>query len=125
KVSKEEGRRYVQLAAEEGRYVKDDARLGLILCYIREGHWNESIGNIKTVLKKFPQDSLLALAMGRLQGVSGDPSGAISTYQDILQRIDQAHPGYSILSKGEIQLRLALVLLAAGQKQEAQAEAEK
>ncbi|PYV89512.1 MAG: hypothetical protein DMG05_13435 [Acidobacteria bacterium] len=125
RVSKEEGRRYVQLATDEGRYVKDDARLGLILCYSREGNWNEAIGNIKSVLEKFPQDSLLALALGRLQSVSRDANGAISTYQQILQRIDQAHPGYHILSKGEIQLRLALALLAAGKRQEAQAEAEK
>jgi tetratricopeptide (TPR) repeat protein len=125
KVSKEEGRRYVQLAMEEGRYVKDDARLGLILCHIREGNWNEAISNIKIVLEKFPQDSLLAVARGRLQSVSGDPNGAISIYQEILQRIDQGHPGYSMLSKGEIELRLALALLATGQRQEAQVEAEK
>ncbi|PYV45144.1 MAG: hypothetical protein DMG06_03595 [Acidobacteria bacterium] len=125
RVSKEEGRRYVQLATEEGRYVRDDARLGLILCYSREGIWREAIGNIKTVLEKFPQDSLLALVLGRLQSVSGDPKGSASTYQQILQRIDRSYPGYSILSKGEIQLRLALALLAVGQSQEAQVEAEK
>ncbi len=125
KVSKEEGRRYVKLAAEEGRYVRDDARLGLILCYVREGDWKEAVSTMQTVLKRYPQDSLLAVAMGRLQSASGDPSGAAATYRQIRQRMEGRHPGYQVLSSGEIQLRLALALLAYGQKQEAGIEAEK
>jgi tetratricopeptide (TPR) repeat protein len=124
KVSKEEGRRYVKLAAEESRYVRDDARLGLILCYVREGDWKEAVSTMQMVLKRYPQDSLLAVAMARLQSANGDSTGAVTTYRQILQRMEQRHPGYQVLSKGEIQLRLALALLASGQKQEAVAEAE-
>ena len=39
--------------------------------------------------------------------------------------MDHEHAGYNILSRGEIELRLALALLASGKKEEAQAEAEK
>jgi hypothetical protein len=76
------------------------------------------------VLKRYPQDSLLAVAMARLQSANGDSTGAVTTYRQILQRMEQRHPGYQVLSKGEIQLRLALALLSSGQKQEAVAEAE-
>jgi tetratricopeptide (TPR) repeat protein len=125
KVSKEEGRHFVKLASDEGRYLKDDARLGLILCYIREGNWKEAVSTMQVVLTKFPQNSLLGVAMGRLQSGIGDHAGAVITYRQVLQRIEQRHPGYQVVSRGEIQLRLALALLASGQKQEALAEAEK
>jgi tetratricopeptide (TPR) repeat protein len=125
RVSKEEGRRFVRLASEEGRYVKDDARLGLILCYVREGNWKEAVNTMQVVFKKFPQNSLLGVAMGRLQAGIGDNSGAASTFRQILQRIEQQQPGYQVVSRGEIQLRLTLVLLAGGQKQQALVEAEK
>jgi tetratricopeptide (TPR) repeat protein len=125
KVSKEEGRRYVKLASDEGRYVKDDARLGLIFCYVREDSWKEAVNTMQVVLKRFPQDSLLAVAMGRLQTGIGDHAGAATTYQQVLERIERRHPGYQVLSRGEIQLRLTLALLASGQRQEALAEAEK
>jgi tetratricopeptide (TPR) repeat protein len=125
RVSKEEGRRLVKLASDEGRYVKDDARLGLILCYVREGNWKEAINTMQVVFKKFPQNSLLGVAMGRLQASIGDNAGAVSTFRQILQRIEQRQPGYQVVSRGEIQLRLTLALLAGGQNQEALVEAEK
>jgi len=125
KVSKEEGRRYVKLATDEGRYVKDDARLGLILCDVREGNWKDAVSNMQVVSKKFPQNSLLAVAMARLQSGIGDHAGAAATYRQILQRIEHRHPGYQVVSTGEIHLRLTLALLESGQKQEALIEAEK
>ena len=125
KVSKEEGRRYVKLASEEARYVRDDARMGLVFCYVREGDWKEAVSQMQAVFKKFPQNSLLAVAMGRLQAGIGDYTGAAGTYRLVLQRMEQRVPGYQVLSRGEIQLRLTLALLASGQKQEALAEAER
>ena len=41
KVSKEEGRKFVEIAVAQARYVRDDARLGLVLCDIREEKWTE------------------------------------------------------------------------------------
>ena len=125
KVSKEEGRRYVKLASEEARYVRDDARMGLVFCYVREGDWKEAVSQMQLIAKKFPQNSLLAVAMGRLQAGIGDYVGAAGTYRLVLQRMEQRVPGYQVLSRGEIQLRLTLALLASGQKQEALAEAER
>jgi tetratricopeptide (TPR) repeat protein len=125
KVSKEQGRRYVELAMNEGRYVRDDARMGLILCHIREANWAEAVRVMQTVLKKYPQNSLLAVAMARLQSRSADHNGAARTYQLVLQRMSDGAPGYGILSGGEIHLRYSLELLAVGRTQEALAEAEK
>jgi tetratricopeptide (TPR) repeat protein len=125
KVSKEEGRRYVELAADEGRYVRDDARLGLILCEVREGDWKGATSTMRIVLARFPQNSLLAVAMGRLQVGTSDFAGAAATYRQVLQRLEQRHPGYQILSRGEMELRLTLALLASGQRRDALAEAEK
>jgi tetratricopeptide (TPR) repeat protein len=67
RVSKEEGRKYVELAAKEGRYVSDDARLGLVLCHIREENWKQALSTAEQVLQKFPQDTLQALVVGRIQ----------------------------------------------------------
>ena len=125
RVSKEEGIQYVKLAMEEGRFVREDARLGLALCYMREGQWNEAIRLFQLTLQSYPQDSLLAFAVGRLQSAMGQNSGAVITFQQILQRIQEGHPGYHVLSKGDIHLRLALSLLSCGRSEEAQKEAEK
>lgn len=125
RVSKEEGRKYVELAMKEGRYLRDDARLGLVLCHIREQNWKEAVDTARRVLEKYPEDSLLALVMGRIQSAIGDHKAAVSTFRQILQRIEARHPGYSVLSRGEIHLRLALALLGSGQPQEAMPEAER
>ena len=124
KVSKEEGRKYVELAAREGRYVRDDARLGLVLCHIREENWKQALATAEDVLQKFPQDSLLALAVGRIQSALGDHQEATKTFRLIAKRIKEKHPGYAVMSPGEIRLRLALALLGTGQTAEAVAEAE-
>jgi tetratricopeptide (TPR) repeat protein len=125
RVSKEEGRKYVEIASRESRYLKDDARLGLILCHIREQNWREAIAMCEQVLKKYPEDSLLALVMGRIQSGLGDHEGAAATFRQILGRIAGKHHGYEVLSPGEIHLRLALALLAGGKPREALSEAEK
>jgi tetratricopeptide (TPR) repeat protein len=125
RVSKEEGREYVEIAMREGRFLRDDARLGLVLCHIREENWREAVGVCQQVLQKYPEDSLLALVQGRIQSRMDDHKGAATTFRQILQRINAGHAGYAVLSVGEIHLRLALALLAGGQPQEALLEAEK
>ncbi len=125
RVSKEEGRQYVEVALREGRYVRDDARLGLLLCHIREQNWKEALGLCQQILQKYPEDSLLAVVMGRIQTWLGDYQGAAATFRQIVQRIESGHRGYAVLSSGEIHLRLALALIAAGQPQEALIEAER
>jgi tetratricopeptide (TPR) repeat protein len=125
RVSKEEGRKYVELAMREGRYLKDDARLGLVLCHIREQNWPDAVRVCQQVLQDYPENSLLALALGRIQNAIGKHKDSAATFRQILQRIGSGHAGYAVLSPGEIHLRLALALLASGQAQEALPEAEK
>lgn len=124
RVSKEEGRQYVELAMREGRYVSDDARLGLVLCHIREQNWTQALSIAGQILQKFPQDSLLALVVGRIQSALGQHQEAAATFRLIAKRIKDKHPGYEVMSPGEIQLRLALALLGGGRANEAVAEAE-
>jgi tetratricopeptide (TPR) repeat protein len=124
KVSKEEGRQYVELATREGRYVSDDARLGLVLCHIREENWKQALSTAGQILQKFPQDSLLALVIGRIQSSLGEHQEAAATFRLIAKRIKDKHAGYEVMSPGEIRLRLTLALLGSGQASEAAAEAE-
>ena len=120
KVSKEEGRKYVEIAAAQARYVRDDARLGLVLCDIREGKWNDAVKEMQIVLTKFPQDSLLAMAMGRIQTSLGDYRGAVTTFEQIRNNMNQKRRGFHVLSSGEVDLRLALALLGLGHPRDAQ-----
>jgi tetratricopeptide (TPR) repeat protein len=124
RVSKEEGRKYVELAAKEGRYVSDDARLGLVLCHIREENWKQALSTAQQVLQKYPQDSLLALVIGRIQSALGEHQDAAKTFRLIANRIKEKHAGYVVMSPGEIRLRLALALMGSGQTNEAVTEAE-
>ena len=124
RVSKEEGRKYVELAANEGRYVRDDARLGLVLCHIREENWKQALSTAQQVMQKYPQDSLLALVIGRIQSALGEHQEAAKTFRLIAKRITEKHRGYAVMSPGEIRLRLALALMGSGQTNEAVAEAE-
>ena len=124
RVSKEEGRKYVELAAKEGRYVSDDARLGLVLCHIREENWKQALSTAQQVLQKYPQDSLLALVIGRIQSALGEHQDAAKTFRLIANRIKEKHTGYAVMSPGEIRLRLALALMGSGQTSEAVTETE-
>ncbi|MBM3804935.1 MAG: tetratricopeptide repeat protein [Acidimicrobiia bacterium] len=124
RVSKEEGRKYVELAAREGRYVRDDARLGLVLCHIREENWTEALSIANQILQKFPQDSLLALVIGRIQSGLGQHEESAKTFRLMTLRITDKHAGYAAVSTGEIRLRLALALMGSGRAGEAAVEAE-
>ena len=125
RVSKEEGRKFVEIAASEARYVRDDAKLGLLLCNIREERWHEAVKVTQEILTKFPQDSLIAMSMGRIQASLGEYNGAVKTFENILTRINQNQRGYRTLSSSEINLRLALALLGNGRTQDAQAALER
>ncbi len=125
KVSKEEGRKFVEIATAQARYVRDDARLGLVLCDIREGRWDDAVSEMQNVLKKFPQDSLLTMAMGRIQFSLGDYKGAVATFERIRNNVNQKRPGFHVFSPGEVNLRLALALLRLGRPRDAQAAVEK
>jgi tetratricopeptide (TPR) repeat protein len=125
KVSKEEGRKFVEIAAAQARYVRDDSRLGLVLCDIREGRWQEAVGEMQNVLKKYPQDSLLTMAMGRIQASLGDYKGAVATFEQIRNNVNQKRRGFQVFSPGEIDLRLALALLGLGRPRDAQAAVER
>ena len=99
--------------------------LGLVLCDIREGKWHRRSERNAEVLKKFPQDSLLAMAMGRIQISLGDYKGAVATFEQIRNNVNQKRPGFHVLSPGEVNLRLALALLGLGRPRDAQTAVEK
>ena len=96
----------------------------LVLCHIREENWKQALSTAQQVMQKYPQDSLLALVIGRIQSALGEHQEAAKTFRLIAKRIKEKHTGYAVMSPGEIRLRLALALMGSGQTNEAVAEAE-
>jgi tetratricopeptide (TPR) repeat protein len=123
KVSKKEGREWVEMAMHEGRFLREEAELGLALCYLREKRWTDALPLIEKANEKYPENSFLAMAIGRLKSQIGDHDGSVTMFKKILERIQSGDPSYLRLAVGEVHLRLARELLSTGKPKEAVEEA--
>jgi len=69
-----------------------EARTVIALFLRREGHYNEAIRVVQTLIKQYPRDYLFCLEEANLRKDAGEGMAAVDAYRRILT--DSAKPGY-------------------------------
>ena len=101
--SKERGKADLELAAEKGVLVADDARITLSLIYAREKNYSKSYQYLEQLLKRHPDNYLVHLDMAGMALLMRQHDRAVALYRDILKQ----HPD---VERGLVYNRIGVAL---------------
>jgi tetratricopeptide (TPR) repeat protein len=112
--SKERGRQELVTAAEKGILVADDARVILILLYMREKRYENAAAILDWLRLQYTGNYLAHLDLGGIALLMDQPDKAIATYQEILRQRDGGEPNYAGLERAVVCNRLGVAFRQKG-----------
>lgn len=105
---REKGISQYKLAAEKGRYAKDEAKYGLLRVYIEEKRYEEAL-NLAEELKSInPDDPFIWWMTGQAYIGLQSWDEAVENYQKLLQNF-KSSPYYDLMAEVECKYRLAYI----------------
>jgi len=107
--SKQQGVSYLSLATEKSQYVADDARVLLMVIFVRERQYDQALAVAQRLGAEFPGNYLFHLNQAQILERAGRPDQAAHIYAEILELADARQPNYDTI-------RLATFRYAAGKK---------
>ncbi len=110
---------YVARAAKEGYLVRDDARLLLMVMYVREDENDYAIEVARQLHQRYPENYLFHLNQAQILERMGEPERAAETYAAVAALAQNKVPNYQKLPLGKIRYPLGNRLLALGSNGEA------
>ena len=113
------GFEYVARAAREGYFVQDDARLLLMVMYVRENENAYALDVAQQLHRRYPENYLLHLNQAQILERMGEADQAAETYAAVAQLAQNDVPNYQDLPLEKIRYPLGNRLLALGSTGEA------
>lgn len=104
--NKEEGLKQIQVAAEKGRYVNDDAKLALATLFTREKRYEQAARLLEELARKYRRNHLLELDRANLYLKLGRKTEAAALYREILEKRDRGLPHFSSIPAEKLQNRI-------------------
>jgi len=117
--SEARGFEYVARAAEKGYFVRNDARLLLMVMYVRENENAYALEMAHQLHRWYPENYLLHLNRAQILERMGRSEDAAAMYASIARRAADGVPNYQKLPLDKIRYPLAQRLLALGSQDEA------
>ena len=102
---------YLNLAAEKGRYVSDDARVMLMVLLVRENRYREALAQASFLHAAYPGNYLLHLNRTQILERMGQTRQAIEEYQAITELAESRKPNYQKLPLTNFRFALGLKYL--------------
>ncbi len=118
--SKQEGIALLQLAAEKGQYVEDQARLVLMVLEVREHRYADALTIARDLGNRFPRSYLLSINQAQILRLAGRKEEAASLLLQIEKRVEMGEPNYDKLSLPSFRFNLAVELMNMGKLELAQ-----
>ena len=112
--SETRGFEYVARAAREGYLVKDDARLLLMVMYVREDENEYALVVAQQLHRRYPENYLLHLNQAQLLERMDEPVRAAAMYAAVAERAEKKVPNYQKLPLEKIRYPLGNRFLALG-----------
>ncbi len=112
--SKDRGRQELATAAEKGVLVADDARVVLILVYMRERRYENAAAILDWLHLKYTGNYLAHLDLGGMALLMNQPDKAIAIYQEVLRKRDARELNYGELERAAIYNRSGVALRKKG-----------
>lgn len=92
--SKERGMGYLRLATEKGRYVADDARVLLMVIFVRERRYEEALAVAQGLGAKFPRNYLFRLNQAQILERANRTDQAAHIYSEVVALAEAGRPHY-------------------------------
>lgn len=113
------GFEYVSRAAREGFFIRDEARVLLMVMYVREDENRYALEVARQLHRRYPQNYLLHLNQAQILERMGKLGEAAEMYAAVAERAERAVPNYQKLPLEKIRYALAHRLLALGSEDDA------
>ena len=97
----------IMLAIEKGKYAKQDAELALVRIWVENKEYDKAFNQIDKLSLIYPHKPFLLWFLGQAQLENNMYSGAIQTYQNLLEALTSS-PYYA--PAGEVECRYDLAL---------------
>ena len=99
---------YLNLAAEKGLYVSDDARVMLMVLLVREKEYQEALAQASFLHQTYPGNYLLHLNRTQILERMGRTQQAVKEYQSIVQLAESRKPNYQKLPLASFRFALGV-----------------
>ncbi|MDA2934998.1 hypothetical protein MYX82_11745 [Acidobacteria bacterium AH-259-D05] len=104
--SEEQAFEYLNLAAEKARYVSDDARIMLMVLWVREKQYQQALTQARLLHERYPRNYLFHLNHAQILERMGETNQAIHEYQQVLELAESNQPNYQKLSLASFRFHL-------------------
>jgi tetratricopeptide (TPR) repeat protein len=108
---KHTGIKQVKLAAEKGQYVNNEARLVLMVLYVREHLYKEAKELSQNLHSRFPRSFLFALSNAQILQLAGFKEQAIAEYLEAERQIEARAPNFDKVSLQSFRYQLGVELM--------------
>jgi tetratricopeptide (TPR) repeat protein len=119
------GFEYLVRSAEKGRSVGIDARVLLMVLYVREHHYEYALRLARDLHQLFPENFLFHLNQGQILKKMGKTGEALDVYTAVERKAEEGAPNYQKLPLAAFRYSLGLELLGAARREEALARFER
>jgi hypothetical protein len=112
--SKPEGLAHLRLASEKGQYVKNEAKLVLMVLDVREHRYAEALEIARYLNSRFPRNFIFALNVAQILELAGNKDQAVAMLLDVEKRAQAGEPNFDKLSLPTFRFNLGTELMSIG-----------
>jgi tetratricopeptide (TPR) repeat protein len=119
------GFEYLVRSAEKGKNVAIDARVLLMVLYVRERRYDYALSLARDLHRLFPENFLFHLNQGQILKKMGQTGEALDVFAAVERKAEEGAPNYQRFSLAAFRYSLGLELLGSGRREEALARFER
>lgn len=112
--SKQQGLTHLKLAAEKGQYVRDQARLVMMVLNVREQRYPEALELARTLNAQYPRSYLFAINLAQILRLAGRKDEAAAMFLQVEKQVESGAPNFDKLQRQSFRFSLAMELLYMG-----------
>ncbi len=120
--SVERGLQYLQLAADKGQFVADDARTLQMVLLVRETQYGKALENVRYLERKAPKNFILKLNEAQILEKMGRKPEAAAAYRELLEKAEKGVANFDRLPLGTMRYKVGRKLLDLGDGEAALAQ---
>ena len=113
--NKQDGLEHLRLASEKGQYVKNEARLVLMVLYVRERRYAEALEIARSLNERYPRSFLFPLNVAQILQMSGQKQQASSIFLQVEKRVEAREPNFDKIPLHVYRFNLGIDLMSMGQ----------
>lgn len=117
--SETRGFEYLVTTADKARFVSNEARVLLMVLYVREGYYDYALRIARELHRRYPENFLLHLNQGQILERMGKQEEAIEVYLDVIRLAGEGRKNYQKVPLETFRYTVGSKLVALGERQRA------